>query len=373
MWSSQMQSRWLKCLPALGFMLLPMALVACTNGQIDPQHQAFATSLLQHVAEAPATVAHEGVRLVEVFGADVPGGYVGYRERVQTDGLGGFSLVPQEVLGKGAMDTFSQMSQLIAQSGFNFRYRDFCVLAPELLLQNYEITVFGVLTTVAGRSCQQLRIQRRAMAGDPPERSYVIDLDTETTLLLSMQEYSLAGELLARTVYESFSLGMPASMVPHTPANGEMNLPLGAELMASLGFEFATPSFVPPGFGLVASAKVVDNFGQNWAKLTYSDGVEKLFVLLRPALALMQPEIGGSVAAGIASSGQAGPVVDPAGFKPGSLRHLRVGSLQIIQGWINDWQVMGVGRLPLIDLHTMIESAVPAAVQPGPLSRTTSK
>lgn len=353
-----LQGRLLPALRVLGLTVLPLALEACTNGQLEPQHQAVAASVLQYVASAPANVAHEGVRLVEYFGAVASGGYLAHRERVQTDGQGRFSLVPLEALSPGLLDEFSYMAQLVAQEGYNFRYRDFRILSADLLLANYLITSYGVKTQVAGRDCHQIELERRTIAGDPPERSYVIDLDVQTSLVLSTQEYSSAGQLLSRSIYESFSLGLPASMVPHVLANGEQVLPLGPELDAAVGFTVKAPTYVPPGFELLGSSKVVDGQNQVWAKLFYTDGIEKLFVLVRAAMAPAFPKSGG-LTGGQGSSTGGVPSIDSAGFSPGHLRHMSLGGLQVMQGWINDWQVIGVGRIPQDDLHAMLESTLP--------------
>jgi hypothetical protein len=238
-------------------------------------------------------------------------------------------------------------------------------------VQNYLITSYGTKTLVAGRNCVQLSLQRRVLQGDPPDRRYVIDLDATSHLVLQFQEFAADGTLLARSVYQSYTPGVPAGMVPRALANQEQPLALGAELEAALGFPVQLPAFAPVGYEFQSSAKVVDAQGRAWAKLLYSDGIEELFLLVRhsPApgearlQALSSAQAGHAQGAGVgqsfgpSTSGSEKPAA--AGLEPGHLGFYEEGSLRVIQGWIHDWQMVAVGRVPLIELQLLVESALP--------------
>lgn len=344
----------------------------CTGGQLDPEHQQAVLEILEHLAAAPAQVAHGGERLVEIFGTGVTGPqYLAHRERIQTDGQGGFSLEPLQVLSGGGLDDFSYLSRQIARAGFNFRYRDLQIVSPQLLIQNYLITGYGNKSVVAGRNCVQLSLQRRVLQGDPPDRRYVIDLDATSHLVLQFREFAADGTLLARSVYETYVPGVPAGMVPRTLANQEQQLPLGGELEAALGFPVQLPAHAPAGYEFQGSSKIVDAQGRAWAKLLYSDGIEELFLLVRhsPAPGEARLKALSSTQAGHGSGSSLGqplgsPTTGPGapaagGLEPGHLGFFEEGSLRVIQGWIYDWQVIGVGRVPLIDLQLCVESALP--------------
>jgi hypothetical protein len=359
--------------PAAALMLGLLGLTpSCTEGQLDAQHQAAALQILEQLAAAPAQVAHGGERLVEIFGTgDQAGQQLAHRERIQTDGQGGFALEPLNVLSGGGLDEFSYLSRQIARAGFNFRYRDLQIVSPQLVVQNYLITSYGTKTIVAGRNCVQLGLQRRALQGDPPDRRYVIDLDATSHLVLQFQEFAADGTLLARSVYESYTPGVPAGMVPRTLANQEQVLALGAELDVALGFPVQLPAHAPVGYEFQSCAKIVDAQGRAWAKLLYSDGIEELFLLLRhspaPAAArlkaLSSAQAGHGQGAGVGqpfgSSTSSSGKPAAAGLEPGHLGFYEEGSLRVIQGWIHDWQVIAVARVPLIELQLLVESALP--------------
>jgi len=332
-----------------GRMLLAAVLtVGCgpsSSVSVDSSVQTLVTATPQALPpfareDARLHVAHTGVRRLEF--AAVSGRGISYLERLTTDGNGNYAIEPVSVLDSSSLDwdLFSMLHQL--REGFHFRYRDFRVHDPVLFLRNWRTTPLG-LTTVAGRSCQRYRIERSV-----GERiAFELAADVETALILATEQFDADGQSLASMVYESIQLDPPVAGVAwHRPSNAERVLDED-QAAADLGFRPLQPRLLPEGYALEQMAQVTEEGGSDWLMQTFTDGIQPLFFL--QALHVQDP----------GKLSKTGTRQEESGPETSRVVTFQVGNATVIQGRVDGFDLMLVGRAPETELLDLIESSLP--------------
>ena len=296
-------------------------------------------------ANPQLTVAHAGLRRLEFHPVGGPG--LAYRERVITDGQGRFSIVPVDGLQSSTLDWDSFELLQRSSEGFLFRYRDFAVRDARRFQQNYEWRRLGQTIAVAGRDCERFHVERR----EGPAKSFELAVDVQTGLVLASVEYGEGGAEVARMTYEQFGpTPPPGSVVWHQPANEEQPLAQAHGLSEQLGETVLEPRLLPEGYGLAEAATVGDGAGRRWLKLTYEDGVEPLFFFQElervESLAVLGTEWD-----------EPAPI-DPHPAESRVVVH-HVGAATAIQGSVNGFRVITIGKVGEAELLDLIESALP--------------
>lgn len=288
--------------------------------------------ILEGIPDAPWTVLYRGTRVVEanytVAGAPFE---LVYREEVAADGQGEFTIVPQDVLVPTLADEPLFLLVQEARQGFFYRYRDFQIRDLNLFLENYTATDLGTQASIAGRTCEQFRIQRLSDA----TCYYEIAVDVANSLILQYEEFSLTGELLVRMKYESIDLApdlsdltLQGELFPTSP------LDLLGDPSADLGFTLHQPQLPPTGF-VLKSAERLDNGADAWAKLVYGDGAERVIFMHAARESGMQ-----------STDAQDVGVVD----------RYTVGPWTVVTGRIDRTPVMLMGKVPEAELFEMLRS-----------------
>lgn len=234
------------------------------------------SALLQEIAAAPDTTHFAGTRRwrmrVDDDGISRESEYL---EHVAADGQGHFSITPAGVV-RPVLPTAQQQLFEVMQKGreaFLYRYRDVRVRDVELLLQNYRVRVDGTTTTVAGRTCDVVELDKPS---DPRTR-YVLAVDQATRLVLRSEELGPSGVLLARMEYEEFDPNADLTGVVMHQDLAATEIDPAASNEAVLGFALRRPALVHR-FQL-ARADALQFEQRTWARLQYHDGVEPLFFL----------------------------------------------------------------------------------------------
>ncbi len=286
-----------------------------------------------------ADIRHEGVRLVTVWDEGLR--VLEYRERVQIDGKGKFSLTPIEQLTPVPPDW--ELRQ-ISGAGFHFRYRDFAVQDKDVFAANYLLMDQEELVTVAGRSCARFLVERR-----DDSRRYDTLLDVETGLCLSYVEQDATGQTVSSMVYESIDTTPDLSgAIWHDPL-GETSLTLEDAGRAELGFAVPLPTRVPDGYYLTETVKIHDG-QRDWVKFTFTEGVETLFYLFSPRLTpVAAPSTGGSYLETVE--------IEPA---PGELYVFDMGGATVVQGDLEEGLFLAVGKVSQQELVDLVEFHRPA-------------
>lgn len=331
------------------------ALAACgpqnTTGVYIPPNlsQAEFTQLVASTWDAlqaaPWVTPYSGERTVEFTvpsHEDVPV-TIRYRERIVTDGEGGFTIEPLQAETPVFPDEATFLLLQAQREAFYFRYRDFAIRDGDRLLENFQVVGDVLPVTIAGRACQEVQIVRRVSGG----RHYRIAFDVETGVPLRYVEYDDNVEEIARMEFDSVDFAPTFDGVPfHIPSNAEVELDLAdaSDTFRHLGFAPREPGFVPAGFGLFETAKVEDVVGRRWLKLGYTDGVEVLFLLHREVV-----------------NGQyALPTTLPT---KGTKRHrdevmvFTGGPMTVVQGTLGDHEFIAVGEIDDSSLLRMLDSA----------------
>lgn len=292
------------------------------------------------------SVAHSGIRRVEFPGVAGPGR--SFRERVTTDGHGRYSIEPLETLEAASAEWDSFELTQRAREGFVFRYRDFLVRDPRLFARNWRTTDLARTVVVAGRTCALHRVERTG----GPGRVFELSIDVQTSLLLASQELDADGRLIAALIYESVELDPDLAAVAwHVPANEERAFDPGTDDAAQeIVGPVLQPRLLPRGYGPLESATVGGGAGVRWLKRTYTDGVEPLFLFQ----ALAGPAEGG--APGAAAPLEAG--LEPS-VTPSSVIVFEIGAARAIQGKVDGFELMVIGKAPQAELLDLIESSLP--------------
>ena len=311
-------------------------------------------SLLQAMAEAPGGVRFQATRRYEAhWQVDGQDELLVYREQATSDGAGGYAIQPLELLepqlGSGPESLFLLLQR--AREGFFFRHRDFAIRDPELFLQRWQVIDRGP-AQMLGRRCVRLEVQHQ----EDPDGAYHLVVDTESGLVLRSEERDASGALVSLLEFETLDLAPDlSSTLLHVPATAETVVPSEAGLRAALPFVPVRPKVVPEGFELLEMATVEDlTEGEEWARLTYGDGVEQLFFL----------HTAHGPAEELAPGGQAGTGPGPGGGTAGAggrpehtVRFARVGPWTLLFGEIDGQSYVVLGKLDEDQLLLMVESA----------------
>lgn len=328
-------------------MTLGLALLAACDRAAPPQ--GLTTKVTVPVArprfaqgDLRLTVAHTGTRRLEH--PQVSGVAGAYRERISTDGHGRFAIEPLEAhLATPSEWSEFELTQRIRQ-GFLFRYRDFLVRDASLFERNWSTTDLRQTESVAGRLCDVYRVERNGGQATVFE----LALDQETGLVLASREFGADGRLVADMAYESFSLDPDLGSVAwHQASNVENVHPSVEAIEAEARSPVLRPRLLPDGYAALELATVQDGRGTTWLKHTFSDGVEPLFFLQ----ALEEPTRQFESSAG----GMTGEIVPGAS----SVMVFALGGATAIQGRVEGFHLLAIGKVPEAGLLDLIESSLP--------------
>lgn len=293
-------------------------------------------TFLDQIADAPFQTAYSARRRVwqTYQGANGPE-TLEYVELVHSDGLGHFSVTPEDVVHP----VLSQHAELIflltqkSREGFIYRLRDFRIRELSSFLLSYRVEDLNQQLTVAGEVCERLRIT----PVNQPQTYWELDVDVANGLILATREFLRNGTLvsLVETVdYEAnpdlsnVTLHQDLPAVPFTAATAQQ----------VLGFTPLEPRFLPQGFALVKSEQISDGT-DSWARCTYSNGGEQLFLLYR--------------ADPVGSTGS----TDPGG--PYTIKLFRAGRWTVAQCELGLHHVIVMGRESAAVLRQIVESCAP--------------
>jgi hypothetical protein len=292
------------------------------------------------------TVAHAGLRRLE-FASDA-GPALAFQERIVTDGQGRYSIQPEGPSGSSVADWgLFELTQR-AREGFLFRYRDFCVRDPQLFATNWSVIHEGE-SVIAGRACESYRVVRTS--GAP--RAFALGVDGQTGLILSVHEYGAEGELAASMVYESLDSQPDLSTVAwHQNSNQEVVFGSAEALEAELGFSPLEPRLLPQGYAPLELARVADGRGGSWIKRTYSDGLEPLFFFQGITPSQSGNPVGKKLGQHDLLSGSP-PNTDSA------VVVFDLGSALALQGEVEGFDLMAIGRVSEPELLDLVESSLP--------------
>ncbi len=294
-----------------------------------------AAALLRRMHQAPWTVAYTGTRRVEQSWKVDNATYTTiYREEVSADGNGRYAIDPLDLIAPQVSTMELQVFNATqkAREGFLYRYRDFHVQDEARFARYYTAAATGVVRQVAGRSCDELIVQRRSNA----PWTYVLAVDTQTGLVLSCRQELPNGTPVGSMEFESVDFQADLSQkLWHQASNEELALARDSRAQQQLGFAPVLPNTDGGSFTLIESNKVTspDPSGAGeltWAKYTLSDGVEVVFVLHGGAL------VGSDDVVRVSPS---------------------VGPWNHVEGTLHGERVMGMGRVSVDELLDLIASA----------------
>jgi hypothetical protein len=316
-----------------------------------PPTEAQVAGLIHQIQNAPNLVAHSGVRRVESYYTfnDILQPEI-YREEVIADGHGQFRINPITQV-QGNIATPTEFKALhFARMGFHWRYRDFLVRDLGAFGNNYTLTAYGQIETIAGRTCHQVRVERKDLSA-----AYEVALDTATGLVLRYRQYDERGALYSLMEYETYNPTPDLTGVEfHKPRNGEVPL----VNVADLGFTPVTPKILADSAYTFLEGTIVNHplTGEKVAKLTFTDGVETIFFLdLGPSKGVPAPATTPSAKA---QTSLAGMNSQEALFKMDVLRLFHEGPLSVMWGHIGGHSLVALGKTPHSGLQMMLESAV---------------
>ncbi|NOT28851.1 MAG: hypothetical protein HOP15_00220 [Planctomycetes bacterium] len=286
------------------------------------------------------TVAHRGLRRLEFASEE---GYPEFfHERIVTDGHSNYSIEPEGPNGSSVSDwDMFELTQR-AREGFLFRYRDFWVRDPQLFATNWSVICQGSDET-AGRECWVYRVER--LLGGP--RAFELSVDAETGLILSVHEFDGEGGQVASMEYENLELQPNLdAVVWHQSSNEEVVLASLESLRAETDVALLEPRLLPDGYAPLEVARVADGRGGSWIKHTYSDGLEPLFFF---------QGIPGPSRKKLDQRGQL------AGASPvdSAVMVFDLGTAIVLQGEIEGFDLMAIGKVPEAELLDFVESSLP--------------
>ena len=236
-----------------------------------------APSFLERIPSAPTSVAYSGTRLAHFeYAVNGVSKTLEYTERVFSDGHGKFTIVPGDVT-QPAMDARAlEVFRLLQENreAFFFRHRDFCIRDLALFEHNYIVSDLGTLITVCGRPCAWVEVKSR-VAG---RETYRAAIDPKNGLVMRSEEYSSAGQLLARVEFTDFTLVPDLSGISFHEDIPFESLDLGRDTTPQIGFRVDAPTLIPAAYQLEKADKV-EAGGRSWARITYGDGLQEIFVL----------------------------------------------------------------------------------------------
>jgi hypothetical protein len=270
-----------------------LLLGACGQRSADstsaPAVQALHTGadIFEQMRLAPEHTRFAGVRNFWVRVLDENGveRILEYQETVSADGLGGFAIEPgsvtQPLLTSAQQDVFNLLQRL--REGFLFRYRDLRVRDAALMIENYTPRVPGTTRVIAGRTCDELFLDREAA----PRRHYVVAVDQATRLVLRWEELDEHDRPIGRMEFTSFDAAPSLAGVtmhvdlPSTPLDVHVS---NRDL---LGFPLRLPTLVHDM--QLERAEKIEVGGRTWARVLYHDGIEPLFYLVSGRAAVPAP------------------------------------------------------------------------------------
>jgi len=293
-------------------------------------------SFLDQIASAPYQTAYRAQRRVwqTYQGASGPE-TLEYTETVYSDGQAHFSVTPEHVL-KPALSSQAELIFKLTQKareGFIYRLRDFRIRELDSFLNAYRIQDLNQQLSVAGEACERLRIT----PVNQTQAYWELDVDVSNGLILATREFTRNGTLvsLVETLdYEanpdlsSVTLHQDLPAVPFTSTTAQL----------VLGFTPLQPTFLPHGFTLVKAEQISDG-SDNWARCTYSNGGEQLFLLCRS-------DPVGSIGS-----------TDPGG--PYTIKLFRAGRWTVAQSELGLQHIIVMGREPESILRQIVESCAP--------------
>jgi len=293
-------------------------------------------AFLSQIADAPFRTAYFARRRVWQAGQEASGPEaLEYTERVWSDGQGHFSVTPEQVLQPSLSARAEKIFLLMqkAREGFIYRLRDFRIRELSTFLLAYRVQDLQQEVTVAGQACERLRIR----AASQGHGYWEIDVDASNGLILSTHEFLQDGTPVSSVETLEFQANPDlAGIALHQDLLAEPFTPSTA--VQVLGFTPLKPKFLPHGFSLVKSEKISQG-DDNWARCSYSDGGESLFLLYR-----REPP-GKTVS------------LDPAG--PYTIKVFSAGLWTVAQASFGEHQIIAMGREPASILQQVIESCVP--------------
>ena len=245
---------------------------------LTSEEAALLREVLALVEIAPTRAEFDGERLVERFEGDASTLVSAHTERVQTDGEGGFSIEPLEVIHSGAVlgDQFLVIED--SRAGWNWRYRDFRIHDVDAVLENYTVLDFGELTEVAGRPCYHLEV---AKVVDPFTVKHAVDVDLESGLVLRHEVLQNSTLVRYRSEYTSIAYDTGAPFAPHGEHAQFESFDSLEGLSEELGFEVRAPRVTLDGFSEESFGRLSELSGEAWGMIEYTDGIEALFFLTR--------------------------------------------------------------------------------------------
>jgi hypothetical protein len=275
-------SRRVSCVLALTFVL-----GACGNQPSTPASQSSpnapmvqtgsAPSFLERIPSAPTSVAYSGTRRAHFeYAVNGVSKTLEYTERVFSDGHGKFTIVPGDV-AQPAMDARAlEVFRLLQENreAFFFRHRDFCIRDLALFEHNYIVSDLGTQITVCGRPCAWVEVKSRVDGRE----TYRAAIDPKNGLVMRSEEYSSAGQLLARVEFTDFTLAPDLSGISFHEDIPFEALDLGRDTTPQIGFRVDAPTLIPAAYQLEKADKV-EAGGRSWARITYGDGLQEIFVL----------------------------------------------------------------------------------------------
>lgn len=288
----------------------------------------------------PRLIAHSGTRRVDTI--DWTSGsalMASFLERITTDGRGGYSVEAEDAITpvQPNEETFLLLQSI--HQGLIFRYRGFAIRDAALFSENWLWRELGSTTTVAGRTCREVAVERRAPGTDAIE----LAIDSKTGLVLRTLEYDDQSRLVAAVTYTSFDPPPdPSSFVPYAPINQERELDLERDLGDQVGVsELLAPRVLPVGYQLREASTVMDDLGVTYLKMTYFDGVRSLFFVQElPDAQTADGSYSKSVDADRAAS-------------------FECGALAVLQAEVGGHSVIVLGNLDVEELADVLESALP--------------
>lgn len=303
-------------------------------------------ALLELAEDAPWETRFHGTRRIEsrFFEPSFEKGQevtLAYREEVWADGGGNFALETIELLSFVPDPELFEVTQQIRE-GFLYRYRDFAVHDLSALYQSSLVTDLDETVQVAGRTCRKIRIEP-ATGG----RTYHLALDVETGLALRGIETDADGVEVHRVEFESYDANPDLSRVVwFQPEYPETALDPAGDLALQAGFEVMEPLVLPDGYQLWKAATLVDPNGRTWIKLTYTNGIEPLFLLhgAEPAMTAIVAPGASAAVAGVPSS-------DVVWKYP-------IGPVHVAEGRLRSYDVVALGKVDEESLLDMLESAI---------------
>lgn len=329
---------------------LVLALTACsdatwsfTSDTTGPRLESSGGStLITKIMEAPDSVSWHGLRRIELHYTwnGAPTDLI-YDESVTTDGRGHFTIETEDLIepqlpaNEEALFVLSQDQR----AGFMFRHRDPMIRDEALLYQNYVVTDTGEIIQLLGRNCAHLVIQS-SHGGSNTLHLYA---DVLNGVLLKTEEFDSSAALVMRSQYSTLTLSPNvANVVWYQPLVQEVELDLQdpQEVVQQLGFVPLQPQTLPAGFQMQSLDAVADPLeGREWARFTYTDGLEEFFFL---------------------DGGSAGNVPPHQGTFPQNdiVRYLSIGPWIAADGRLAERRVLVLGCMSIPSLKQLIESAV---------------